>query len=131
MSKCENCVHYDVCREWNSKFIKHRLQMGEGCVCKNFKDKSLCVELLVKVGQTVYVPWEWEGQIGIAIATVDEIKFYATNLCQYMFYIDMESDDESFNQSFGGWKLDLSIGKTVFLTEEQAKTKLNEMGVIQ
>ena len=57
MSKCEckECLHYDVCREWNAKFIEHRMKMGEGCVCKNFKSKSLFVELPCAVGTPVYV----------------------------------------------------------------------------
>ena len=76
-----------------------------------------------KVGQWVYVPWRWEGQQAVAMVKVEEIKFYDSNM-HYMFFIDMESDDESFNQSFGGWKIGDSIGKTVFLTREEAKKAL-------
>ena len=51
---------------------------------------------------------------------VEEIKFYDSQM-HYMFLIDMESDNECFNQSFGGWKTDQCIGKTVFLTKEAAE----------
>lgn len=77
----------------------------------------------VKVGQTVYVPWFYEGQQAIATVKVEEIRFYDSKM-HCMFYIDMESDDESFNQSFGGWKVAQSIGKTVFLTREEAERAL-------
>ena len=76
-----------------------------------------------KVGQTVYVPWHWNGEQGIGVVEVEEIKIYDSQN-HIMFLIDMESDDEEFNQSFGGWKIEKSIGKTVFLTKEEAETKL-------
>lgn len=74
-----------------------------------------------KVGDTVYIPWHWNDKKGIAFAEVEEIKIYDSNN-HYMFLIDLQSDDEEFNQSFGGWKTEKSIGKTVFLTPEAAKT---------
>ena len=76
-----------------------------------------------KVGQWVYVPWRWEGQQAVATVKVEEIKFYDSQM-HYMFFIDMESDDESFNQAFGGWKIGKSIGETVFLTREEAEQAL-------
>ena len=79
----------------------------------------------VKVGQIVYVPWHWGGQKAVATVEVEEIKFYDSQM-HYMFLIDLESDDESFNQAFGGWKIDQSIGETVFLTKEEAEKALAE-----
>ena len=79
-----------------------------------------------KVGQTVYVPWRYAFQRGIAIVEVKEIKLYDTDPSHCMFLIDMESDNECFNQSFGGWKTEKSIGKTVFLTREEAEKALAE-----
>ena len=80
----------------------------------------------VKVGQTVYVPWRYAFQRGVAIVTVQEIKLYDTNTSHFMFFIDMESDNECFNQSFGGWKTEKSIGKTIFITREEAEKALAE-----
>ena len=74
----------------------------------------------VKVGQWVYVPWEWYGQKGIATVQIEEIKFYDSDM-HYMFLIDLESDDETFNQLYGGWEIEDSIGETVFLTREEAE----------
>lgn len=87
------------------------------------KQSENTVELPFKVGDTVYVPWRWAFQKGVATVKVEEIKFYDTQM-HYMFLIDMESDNECFNQSFGGWKTDRSVGTTVFLTKEEAEAKM-------
>lgn len=96
-------------------------------LAENVADELLAVGVIVlpfKVGQMVYVPWFYEGQQAVATVKVEEIRFYASD--KYMFYVDMESDDECFNQSFGGWKVEQSIGKTVFLTREEAEQALKE-----
>ena len=87
------------------------------------KQSENVIELPFKVGDTVYVPWRWAFQKGVASVKVEEIKFYDTQM-HYMFLIDMESDNECFNQSFGGWKTDKSVGNTVFLTKEEAEAKM-------
>lgn len=79
-----------------------------------------------KVGDTVFVPWKYAFARGIASVLVEEIKFYDSQN-HFMFLIDMQSDDETFNQSFGGWKTGKSVGDTVFLTREEAENKLEEM----
>lgn len=79
-----------------------------------------------KVGDVVYIPWTWDGQQGVGFAEVEEIKIY-DNKNHIMFFIDLESDDEEFEQQYGGWKLDKSIGDTVFLTKEKAVEKLKEL----
>lgn len=78
-----------------------------------------------KVGDTVYIPWHWNNKNGIAFAEVEEIKIYDSNN-HYMFLIDLQSDDEEFNQSFGGWKIGKIIGETVFLTRKEAERALKE-----
>lgn len=87
------------------------------------KQSENVIELPFKVGDTVYVPWRWAFQQGVATVKVEEIKFYDTQM-HYMFLIDMESDNECFNQSFGGWKIGKSVGNTVFLTKEEAEAKM-------
>ena len=83
------------------------------------------IVLPCKVGDTVYIPWHWNNKNGIAFAEVEEIKIYDSNN-HYMFLIDLQSDDEEFNQSFGGWKIGKSIGETVFLTRKEAERALKE-----
>lgn len=76
-----------------------------------------------KVGDMVYVPWTFDGQQGVGFAEVEEIKIY-DNKNHIMFFIDLQSDIEEFNQEYGGWKLGKSIGDTVFLTKEKAEAHL-------
>lgn len=111
---CKDCLHYEVC-------YYHDFEE-----CEWFEDKSEWVHLPCKVGDMVYVPWRWGGQRAVATVKVEEIKFYDSQM-HYMFLIDMESDNECFNQSFGGWKIGQSIGKTVFLTREEAEKALIDM----
>lgn len=99
-------------REWMEQFADHLIANG-------------VIVPPVKVGQTVYVPWNWEGETGIATVDVEEIRIYDSQN-HYMFFIDMESDDEDYNQAYGGWKIGKAIGKYVFLTKEEAEKALAE-----
>ena len=109
------------------KLIKHCTS------CEECRDEDIADHLLangviappVRVGQIVYVPWDWGGQKAVATVEVEEINFYDSQM-HYMFLIDLESDDESYNQAFGGWKTDQSIGETVFLSKEEAEKALAE-----
>ncbi len=78
-----------------------------------------------KVGDTVYIPWHWDGQQGVSSAKVEEINIY-DNKNHFMFLIDLQSDDEEYSQKYDGWKIDKSIGETVFLTREEAEKALAE-----
>lgn len=77
----------------------------------------------VKVGQTVYVPWAWGDQEGIASPIVECIQIVRdTELCG--FFIDMKSDDTAFNDVYGFWRTFADIGKKIFLTREEAEKAL-------
>lgn len=78
-----------------------------------------------KIGDRVYVPWNWCGTSGIAVVEVQEIRFYDKS-GNWMFFIDLQSDDDDFNLSFGGWKTENCIGKTVFLSRTEAVNALND-----
>ena len=114
-----------LCRECSDEcFYKDYAERAHNAGYR--KQGENTVELPFKVGDTVYVPWRWAFQQAVAIVKVEEIKFYDSQM-HYMFLVDMESDNECFNQSFGGWKTDASIGKTVFLTREEAEKTLAKM----
>ena len=83
------------------------------------------VKLPCKMGDMVFVPWDWDGEQGVAVANIEEIQIIDSQN-RWMFFIDLQSDDEPFNQAFGRWKLGESIGGTVFLTREEAKKALAE-----
>ena len=73
-----------------------------------------------KVGDTVYYPWIYDGQCGIAFSKVESIKIYVNGL-PIAVVEDWKSDMPMpicFNTD--------DFGKTVFLTKEEAKEKLKE-----
>ena len=74
-----------------------------------------------KIGQTVYMPWEWKGASGIASLTVKIVHmdiYFAT------IGTDLTSDDleylEKYNYGVFGFD---DVGETVFLTREEAEAE--------
>lgn len=88
MSKCENCIHYDVCLD-----IEESLGQILNCIsikhigCRYFKDKSLFVELPCKVGDTVYKMSRGE----IIPMIVNSISFNGN--CEYMLNCSYEDEE--------------------------------------
>lgn len=78
-----------------------------------------------KVGDTVYMPWEWSGVQGIAclkVTTMSNILGFG-----WSCGTDLNSDDDGFldEYNYGRLKFD-DVGKTVFLTKEEAEKALKE-----
>jgi hypothetical protein len=96
-NKCENCIHNDVC--------DHNKYGWENC--NNYKDKSLCVELPCKVGDTVY----WYNMGGEIVEAKIKMVGFAVRHSKGFEY------DVPFDV----------FGKTVFLTKEEAEQKINEI----
>ena len=106
---CSDCIHGQVCmwRSFPYDPTEH---------CQFFKDKSLFVELPVRLGQILYQPDDYHK-------CAEELK--VSSLTQ---------------KKDGSWKIRLShryrwiseitvdkIDKTVFLTKEEAEQKLKEI----
>ena len=120
MSKCENCIHYDVCCEMVTKHNKQFFVCGDkGNEGQHFKDKSLFVELPVKVGQTVryikggYYNSPHKKPCAIEVTEINQ-KWHGKIL------------DWGFIANGTRYRFS-SIGKTVFLTKEEAEAKLKEI----
>lgn len=115
MSKCENCIHFECCCKWHSE------------ECRNFKNKSLFVELPCKVGDKVYRIWSI-GKHGKSIA-----EFVVTNVSQIMeniWVIRYQKQAKSLYSTPTIYQCNFNeIGKTVFLTQAEAEQKLKELGV--
>ncbi len=109
MSKCENCIHKEVC---NGALLYPKAELN----CQHFKDKSLFVELPCAVGDDVWFNTFKKNAtvcVGIQPHKVDRID------------VVLVCDEKQLIETrIPIWQ----IGKTVFLTEEQAKAKLKEMG---
>lgn len=129
--KCENCIHFDVCanqsRMWEDEGYRTDFNTRDDAenMCQLYKDKSLFVELPCKVGDTVYMPWKWNGQKGIAqlrVTTMLEIIGLGLD-----FGTNFETDDDAYYEEYNGGRFEIEdVGKTVFLTKEEAEKALKE-----
>ena len=111
MTTCEDCIHYDICLGAFGALV--------GRVCDSFKDKSKFIELPCPVGDTVYYPYA--GKILEKKVTAYHRIYDARSGIQGVdWWYELENDESETMDA------DL-IGKTVFLTREEAERKLKEI----
>ena len=105
MSKCENCIHYDVCL-----FTKDK-------VCDHFKDKSLFVELPCEWGKDVYT-------VVKGCKRPLKTKLFAIGVTEdgYTVYNPTEYPKGVFGIN------GVILGENTFANEKQAEAKLKEIG---
>jgi hypothetical protein len=102
---CKDCVHYEVC----DPYVSPNECFPEVGGCKCFKPKSRFVELPCEVGQTVYYPYDYGNKV--LEKTVKKIV------------IEHENKWVDVGVSFIPFE---NIGKTVFLSREEAAKALAE-----
>lgn len=120
MIACRDCFHYDVCHN-NFKNIDLNEEMTDEHCCVYFKDKSRFVELPCNMGDTVY----HTTTFGICQLTVAGIHLFwdkrKTRIKRYSYIVGLNNLDYTY-------RLPLKeIGKTVFITKEEAEAKLKEL----
>lgn len=83
------------------------------------------VELPAKVGEKIYMPWEWDGTSGIAELTVCNITLFDG---EFLLNTDFESDDINFKREyrFGQFR-EYEFGTKVFTTRKAAVARLAEL----
>lgn len=120
---CKDCFHYEVCCD------EYELEHAE--YCNNFKDKSKVIELPCRVGDTVYI----KG-IPLIISSIyieNEIGFVFQFDCEDCYKCPFYEDEVSFEgehdcRTQGYLEFTVNdIGKTVFLTKEEAEARLKEL----
>jgi hypothetical protein len=122
--KCENCYHRKVCIDsgnyWNAQN------------CRQYKNESLIIELPCRVGDKVYINGE---AVKISFIHIDEDVSYCIQLdcgerdCSVCpFYEDEVSwEGEHDCRTYGYLEFTANdIGKTVFLSREEAERALEE-----
>ena len=115
MASCKDCVHFEACK--NIYEIHGDGLSGESHGCEHFKDRSRFVELPCKVGDTVFVPtrnFVSEYKI-VSFHVCGEGIWYRTNVIKGILTRLISDNVEN-------------IGKTVFLTREEAEQALKERG---
>ena len=121
MASCKDCIHYEACESqvprtfWNSETFYYH--------CKCFKDRTRFVELPCKVGDVVYSYCE------------DLFRILPYFIEQIIISYDSDSPNNEY-VTFNGISSNASelladmdftideIGKTVFLTREEAERAL-------
>lgn len=128
---CKDCIHYDVCHSRINSIdflpvIKGKISissiMYKECDdvekhCLHFKDKSHIIELPnIEIGQRLFYIDQYEKRV--KSDTVSKLTFEKNDLG-----IDtgVWSEDYGFSMFFS------DVGKTLFLTKEEAEAKLKEM----
>ena len=108
---CKYYVHYDVCNDRIKSLDMFEITDFENNVenkCADFKEKSRVIELPCKVGDIVY---ETDG-IRIYELTILDISLHKNKLYYETKNIDFDEE---------------AIGKSIFLTRQEAEAKLKEV----
>lgn len=120
---CKDCIHYEACKFYTDKTRFNLPKNAENC--GDFKDKMLVLELPCKVGNTVYYYCSDFGCILPYFVENIHISYYSND----KDYISFEADShaEETDELLDEIDFDIEdIGKTVFLTREEAEAKLKE-----
>ena len=110
MAKCDNCYHYEACL--NSLSENKVLNNIEDFVCEHYKDKSLIVELPCRVGDVV---WHYGKSF-----VIESIEIFSSRIV-YRCGNPGTDDYLPFDNR--------AIGKTVFLSREEAERALEEINI--
>ena len=110
---CKDCIHYDVCI-WDGEIVENSDN------CSYHKDKSRIVELPCKVGDTVY-------EIRPDRGFIQEYTVITIHISRCDAFFDWElKEGEGIYSNVNGFTVNM-LGKTVFLTREEAEKALERM----
>lgn len=107
---CKDCLHYDVCESISKRESFATLHCAEECPC--FTYKSEWVHLPCKVGDTVYCFAPCFDEIHHPKLKVVESEIVEVRTIATVLGLNFDVD---------------KIGKTVFLTREEAEKALQDM----
>jgi hypothetical protein len=120
MSKCENCLSKNVCR-WYENGTGKNLCCADDFPCPEQKDKDHFIKVPCKVGDTVFF---LHNGIELCEAMIINIEDnYYTNP---QMWITVEFFSKVIGTNTYKNRIDLMLGKTVFLTKEEAETEMRK-----
>lgn len=89
------------------------------------KQSENTVELPCKGGDTIYLPWQYDGVKAVAFLTVKHIIISEHRSC---IRTDFFTDDEGFWEQFNGGEFNFSdFGNKVFVSKDEAEKALAKM----
>lgn len=126
--ECKDCIHYQVCQY----HITEETKMTVAECSTGFKDKAKFIELPCKVGDTIYriCDNDYEDFVVTEIRQVLSGEFKIVGECNihgYGFYNYKKCTEDFCGRNFCSTIFpSYEIGKTVFLTREEAEKALKE-----
>lgn len=119
--RCENCLHYEACKSMVSVIERATMYSIAMRACNNYADNDLYIKLPCKVGDEVYFIKHYFSYAKQPLrGTVCMIRTFSRDK-DWTFGVIM--DDNHTERKFTS----SDIGKTVFLTREDAEKKLEEL----
>lgn len=124
MASCKDCISADVC--------KNRDISGDMPICEHFIDRNRFVELPCKVGNTLYMFNRNKSNIQEMVLNKPDIRCHCVKDDEFSSCMPICNDKENGICAYR-FHLDFSeIGKTVFLTREEAERSLkNENRIVE
>lgn len=117
MFDCDNCLHWEVC---GYAFTSKTLYK-----CDCFVDESKVIELPCKVGDTVYSFCKCFGVILPYFVETFNVSYYDKNTTVWQYEANCTNNEEDELLDSIDFEVE-DIGKTVFLTREEAERALEE-----
>ena len=102
--------------------------------CREILDKienGTLIELPCKVGDTIYVPWVYDGEYGVSFHEIKRIEIYKGGI-DILFDVDEGNFDIDalyavlYIYNAGRFNLSL-LGERFFITREEAEKRLKEL----
>lgn len=123
MKSCKNCIHYDVCVKIRKPTL-YGIDENVGCE-QHFQDKSKFIEKPFDIRDTIYIitKYSYSSPYEIIKCMVNKMRLKdgstITFSCSGLYANKHYYTSGNFKTS--------SIGKTVFLTREEAEKRLGEL----
>lgn len=126
MASCKECLHYDVCEARIAADENYsERNYTENNNCSNFKDRTRFVELPCKVGDVVYS--YCEDLFRILPYFIEQIIISYDSDSPNNEYVTFNGISSSASELLDDMDFTVDeIGKTVFLTREEAEKALEE-----
>lgn len=129
---CESCLHYEACKLYGNTWYTNNVGKLEphpeaDQLCKAYESKERFVELPCKIGDVVYSwRYSWKKEDGIVPYQITNLTITQNKKGEWkkkyraMWLVDGKTRDWSLDFGFD------EIGKTVFLTREEAEEAVKE-----
>lgn len=118
---CKDCIHNCVCSLWRreeGQDAKFYAETEDG-KCECFADESRFMELPCKCGDTVWY-LNCINEVCEAVVTVIEINLFTNP----QTWISLKYQSVMFGEHTYKSRIDMALGKTVFLTKEEAEAEI-------